>query len=75
MQETTTRYVVEVVGSLYFSCLFSALWVFLGLRLMDKKDLQLKSPLTFKKIFGLSLLLFGIASFVRALFTLRIISQ
>ena len=71
----THHYFVQFAENLFVGCLVSAFFLICGLRLLDKKDLSFKTPITFKKVIGLTFLLFGIAAFIRELLTIKISSH
>lgn len=71
----THFYFIQFAENLFVGCLISALFLICGLRLLEKKDLSFKSPITFKKICGLTFFLFGVASFIRELLTIKISSR
>lgn len=71
----THYYFVQFAENLFVGCLVSAFFLICGLRLLDRKDLSFKSPIRFKKVVGLTFLLFGIAGFIRELLTIKISSR
>lgn len=75
MPGNTHYYFVQFADNLFIGCLVSAIFFICGLRLLERKDLSFKTPIRFKKIVGLTFVLFAIAGFIRALLTIKISSH